>query len=152
MANYHIAIKMSRKKLYSDRLKRLYKETGDRFKKVRISLGLSQQEFAQSLGTTQSWVSEIETGFKQPSDTLLIAIQYRYKVNRKWILFGQGEMFEEPPEFFKVNEGLNDISEKILILLKDMPEEARREILRSLEEKKLLQELMEERRKMKEVG
>jgi len=82
---------MSRKNFYSD--------IGIRIKKVRESLNLTQKAFAESLGITQSWLSEIETGQKRPSEVLLTAIQYRYKIRKKWLMFGDGEMFEPPPEF-----------------------------------------------------
>lgn len=46
----------------------------------------------------------------------------------------------------------DSVTAKIMLLLKDMPEEARLEILRSVEEKKLLRELLEERKRLKDTG
>ena len=45
------------------------------------------------------------------------------------------------------NNQIDEINKKILLLLNSMPVEDRREILKSLEEKKLLRELLEERKK-----
>lgn len=69
-----------------------------RIKKVRLVKNLTQQAFANSLGISQGYLSEIEKGIKQPSDTLLIAIQYLYKINKDWLLTGEGEMFIGRPE------------------------------------------------------
>jgi transcriptional regulator with XRE-family HTH domain len=78
---------MSRKISYSD--------IGNRLKYLRDQKNLTQQEFADSLGITQSWLSELETGIKAPSDVLIVALEYRYMINRIWLLTGNGEMYQE---------------------------------------------------------
>jgi hypothetical protein len=71
-----------------------------------------------------------------------------------WILTGEGYARKEDAKHDVVCDprapfGPRDlVIDKIVTLLKDMPEESRLEILRSVEEKKLLRELMEERKKL----
>ena len=67
-------------------------KTGSRIKELRRSLGLTQKEFADSLGIVQGFLSGIERGRKTPSDTLLIALSHRYGLNERWLSTGQGEM------------------------------------------------------------
>ena len=47
---------------------------GSRIKTARLAKGLTQTEFAESLGIVQGFLSGIERGKKAPSDTLLIAL------------------------------------------------------------------------------
>lgn len=78
---------MSREKSYS--------EVGARLRLAREQIGLNQQAFASSLGIKQSWLSELETGLKEPSDVLLMALQYRYMITAAWIRTGKGPMYAE---------------------------------------------------------
>jgi repressor LexA len=71
---------------------------GVRIRKARLSLGLTQKEFASSLGIVQGFLSGIETGRKVPSDTLLIALTHTYGINREWLLDGTGETFKNSSE------------------------------------------------------
>lgn len=86
---------------------------------------------------------------------LLVPFAEIMEVRLDWLLTGEGPMEREKgiaEEMAKYGLSLDDISARIVLLLKDMPEEARRELLRSLEEKKLLRELIEERKKLKDAG
>ena len=69
-------------------------ETGVRIKKARLTLGLTQKEFAASLGIVQGFLSGIETGRKRPSDTLLIALSHTHGINPAWLKDGSGESFK----------------------------------------------------------
>ncbi|HJV67432.1 MAG TPA: XRE family transcriptional regulator [Geomonas sp.] len=72
-------------------------ETGTRIRKARQSLGLTQKQFAASLGIVQGFLSGIETGRKRPSDTLLIALSHTHGINADWLKDGSGEPFKSPP-------------------------------------------------------
>lgn len=65
---------------------------GRRIKEIRQARGLTQKEFADSLGIVQGFLSSIERGRKTPSDTLLIALRRTYGVNAEWLRTGRGEM------------------------------------------------------------
>lgn len=47
-------------------------------RQLRKGLKMSQASFAQSLGISQGYLSDLERGNKHPSDTLLIALTSRY--------------------------------------------------------------------------
>lgn len=66
------------------------KAIGFRMKDVRTSMGFkSAAAFAKTVGFSQSYMSEIETGKKPPSDTLLMAIEYRHGISERWIKYGE---------------------------------------------------------------
>ena len=72
----------------------IYKaQTGERIREARLALGLTQKEFAASLGIVQGFLSGIETGRKRPSDTLLIALSHTHGISPDWLKDGNGETF-----------------------------------------------------------
>ncbi len=66
----------------------------DRIKAVRKSNGLTQAEFAKSLGVTDAAISKIEKGVNIPSEQTLKLICSTYHVNYLWLTVGRGEMLE----------------------------------------------------------
>jgi SOS-response transcriptional repressor LexA len=65
---------------------------GERIKKARLSLGLSQIEIANALGVQSNFLSNIERGAKTPPKKLIELLSSRYKINANWILTGEGDM------------------------------------------------------------
>lgn len=67
-------------------------ETGvaERFREVRAKTNLSQKGFAESLGVTQSVVSDIERGAREPSRQILSILAEKYAVDLNWLLLGIG--------------------------------------------------------------
>ncbi len=63
---------------------------GQRIKQIRTELGLSQKEFGERIGIADSYVSEIESGKKYPSQLLLLAIEYCYGTQVEWLQTGKG--------------------------------------------------------------
>lgn len=72
-----------------------WKLAGTRVKQVRMSRNLTQKEFAETLGVSQGFLSEVEKGIKPASDTFFIALINLYKINEKWLLTGDGPIFRE---------------------------------------------------------
>ncbi|WP_243370635.1 XRE family transcriptional regulator [Geotalea sp. SG265] len=66
---------------------------GLRIKEIRQSKGMTQKEFADSLGIVQGFLSGVERGKKNISDTLIIALCHTYGINSGWLKTGQGEQF-----------------------------------------------------------
>ena len=64
-----------------------------RIKELRRAKGLSQKEFADSLGIVQGYLSCIERGKKIPSHTVLVALCHVYGVTKEW-LFGGNDRVE----------------------------------------------------------
>ena len=68
-------------------------QLGERIKSIRRSKRMTQKAFSASLGIAQGFLCAIERGRKTPSDTLMIAIQYLYRINREWLHTGEGEQY-----------------------------------------------------------
>mgnify|MGYP001050048169 FL=1 len=63
------------------------KTIGDKIKELRISLGLSQEEFGKKLGyTSRSSINKIEKGINDISYDKLILLIKEYKINIKGFL------------------------------------------------------------------
>jgi transcriptional regulator with XRE-family HTH domain len=71
---------------------------GARIKAVRIQNGLPQHAFAKSIGIAQGYLSELETGVKTPSETLLIALSYSFEIGIEWLMSGKGQMAGPKPK------------------------------------------------------
>ncbi len=63
----------------------------NRIKSIRQIKGLTQREFANSVGIVQGYLSDIERARKIPSYTLLLAICHLYSISEEWLLYGRGE-------------------------------------------------------------
>lgn len=66
---------------------------GERIKKLRKALGLTQQKFADKLGIKQNTVAQYEIGRNEPVDTVINLICREFNVNETWLRTGEGEMF-----------------------------------------------------------
>jgi len=66
---------------------------GDRIKKLRKLLNLTQKEFAQKIGVIDTLVRKWERGENEPTPKSLRAIAKTYNINLHWLLTGEGEMF-----------------------------------------------------------
>lgn len=65
---------------------------GERFFSLRERSDLNMREFGISLGVSSGYISDIEKGAKtNVSKTVILLASYKYKVNYKWLLTGDGE-------------------------------------------------------------
>ena len=122
-------------------------EVKDRLKILISILRITLKEFSQKTGIPYITLQHYLRGTREPGTENLQKIALQLDINLHWLLTGEGEPFVK-------KEGqaqFDDITEKILILLRDMDEEKRRDVLKYIEEKKLLMELLEERKK-KQAG
>lgn len=69
-----------------------------RIKELRNILGLTQQEFANKMGTSRGNIAAYEVGKNAPSDAVVSLICREFNVNKGWLQTGVGEMFKEIPE------------------------------------------------------
>ena len=103
----------------------------DRIKELRQALGLTQQQFADSIGVKRNTVATYEMGRSIPSDEAISLISKEFGVSDAWLRNGEGEMFmpktrnEELFEFVtKVAEGpKNDIRAKFLTVMSRLTDE-----------------------------
>lgn len=69
-----------------------YTLLAERIKKVRTDLHLTQQEFADRISVSRSFVSRMESGKEKPSNSLLKLIALEFDVSTDWLENGQGTM------------------------------------------------------------
>ena len=70
---------------------------GERIKNLRKALALTQQEFADRIGTTRNNIAGYETGRREPSAAAINLIIAKLNVNETWLRTGEGEMFLPKP-------------------------------------------------------
>ncbi|WP_316348425.1 helix-turn-helix transcriptional regulator [Desulfuromonas acetoxidans] len=68
------------------------RDIGLRLKEARNALAMTQTAFSEPLGVRQSHISGIEKGEREPSDTLILLMEYHYGISRTWIKHGEGSM------------------------------------------------------------
>ena len=70
---------------------------GERIKKVRKALDLTQQEFCDRIGLKRNSISLVESDKRNPSKQLFLAICREFNVNETWLRTGEGEMMKSSP-------------------------------------------------------
>lgn len=90
----------------------------ERLRKLRKTLDLTQQEFADKLGLKRNTVGQYEIGRNPPIDAVIISICREFNVNEEWLRDGVGEMFapDVPNELdaLALKYGLGD-ADRVLI-------------------------------------
>lgn len=71
--------------------------TGDRIKKLRRELDLTQKEFGERIGIKGNTVAQYELGRSNPIDAVLSLICREFNVREEWLRTGEGEMFRPKP-------------------------------------------------------
>ncbi len=65
----------------------------ERLKKLRKVLDLTQQQFADRIGSKRNTVAKYETNANTPSTAVISLICREFNVNEEWLRYGIGEMF-----------------------------------------------------------
>lgn len=84
----------------------------DRIKKIRKELDLTQQKFADRIGTTQNVLANWESGRRNPSSSVVNNICKTFNVNEDWLRTGIGSMFIEKSRDEQIAEFVGKILEK----------------------------------------
>lgn len=66
---------------------------GERIKKVRKSLELTQQGFADQIGSKRNTIATYEMGRTEPSSAVISLVCTKFNVSETWLRTGEGEMF-----------------------------------------------------------
>ena len=66
-----------------------------RIKELRKALGLTQNDFGVKLGLAPNTITNYETGRREPSNQIIIAMCREFNVNEEWLRTGEGEMFQD---------------------------------------------------------
>lgn len=67
---------------------------GERIKKLRKSLDMTQQKFAERIGVKRNTIGQYEIGRNEPIDAIINLICREFNVNKEWLQTGIGEMFK----------------------------------------------------------
>lgn len=113
----------------------------ERLKIIRKTLNLKQGAFAEKLGITQAYLSEIEKGKKSVSATVLLSLD-ALRINLHWFITGRGEMF-----FTEIDHNQNSNIATAIQLLSALPEDKQKECINFIQERKLLLDLQEQGKK-----
>lgn len=71
---------------------------GERIKKVRKAFDLTQQAFADKIGSKRNTVATYEMGRTEPSFAVISLICREFNVSETWLRTGEGEMFVQTAE------------------------------------------------------
>lgn len=69
----------------------------ERLKKLRKILDLTQQEFAERIGSKRNTVAKYETAANTPSAAVVSLICREFNVREEWLRNGDGEIFRPKP-------------------------------------------------------
>lgn len=88
---------------------------GERLKKIRRKLGLSQTELGEKLGFSKQYLSNIEADRNLMNNDKLVKLLVDFNVNINYLLAGVGEMFNTPTsnEDFRTSEMISLIDEAL---------------------------------------
>lgn len=67
----------------------------DRFKIIRKYFGLSQSQFAQKINRSPGFISNVETGRSEISESTVNTVCLMFGINKSWLASGTGEMFAD---------------------------------------------------------
>ena len=81
----------------------------DRLKKLRKTLDLTQQAFADMIGMKQNTIAQYEMGRTIPSDAIIFSICREFNVNENWLRTGEGDMFMEMSRDEQIEEFIGDL-------------------------------------------
>lgn len=81
----------------------------DRIKKLRQTLGLSQDEFGRRLGVTRGAVTNIELKKVEPKPLFVDLICREFNVSEDWLRTGEGEMFVQRAKDEELSAFFGDI-------------------------------------------
>ena len=84
----------------------------ERLKQLRKNLGLTQQQFADRIGTSRTNVGKYEVSAHAPSSAIISLICREFNVNETWLREGSGDMF-------KSNDRYTDIARLTTQLLNE---------------------------------
>lgn len=70
---------------------------GDRIKKLRKELDLTQQKFGERIGVKGNTIAQYELGRSNPVDSVISLIIREFNVSEEWLRNGEGEMFKPAP-------------------------------------------------------
>lgn len=122
---------------------------------------ISQKDFTKRIGKKGDIVSRIKRDEFKPGLDTLVRISREFNISIGELLTGEDEMKKNLTTYENKEDNANwvgetrhgystGVMEKIILLLEKMTEDQKKDVLKYLEKKQLLDELLEERRAEKE--
>lgn len=90
----------------------------ERLKILRLALKLSQEEFGNVVGVSNTAISKLEKSERNVTDQMVISICREFNVNENWFRYGEGSMFIELPEedeYFKAATQIAKANDKLIM-------------------------------------
>jgi DNA-binding XRE family transcriptional regulator len=109
-------------------------EVNQRILEVRKAMALNQNEFAQRIKVSRSYMGVLESTDRELNDRIIELVCVNCSVNEKWLRNGTGKMFSEKPNprldrvirnFEKLDENLQEYVIKQLDILVDAQEKGK---------------------------
>ena len=105
---------------------------GERVNQIRKTLDLTLEKFGEKLGVQKSSISKIEKDRVALSDQMAKSICREYNVNYDYLMYGEGEMFDDLPQTIVdelcVQYELNDFDKALVEMYVSLPAGSRERI------------------------
>ena len=106
----------------------------DRFKAMRKTLGLTQEELASKLGMHFTTISKIERGINNPTEPMVYLLRELYNVNPEWIFEGKEPMLlTKVIKVERKHYSLQDICDAMMKTFETLTEEQKDAVLQYVE-------------------
>lgn len=90
---------------------------GERIKEIRKDNSITQNEFAQRMLVSASYISKVEAGKEQPSEIFLKLMSLEFGISLEWLKNGEGfkQLIKDQHDYFERNNNYNnDIIKSII--------------------------------------
>lgn len=105
---------------------------GERVKEIRKTLDLTLEKFGEKLGVKKGAISAIENNNRNLTEQMTKAICREYNVNYDYLMYGEGEMFDDLPQTIVdelcVQYDLNDFDKALVEMYVSLPAGSRERI------------------------
>lgn len=81
----------------------------ERIKRLRNTLQMTQQEFADRIKVKRNTVATYEMGRSVPSDSAIALICKEFSVNETWLRTGTGDMFLQENKDTQISQMLDEV-------------------------------------------
>jgi transcriptional regulator with XRE-family HTH domain len=86
-------------------------ELHERIKEIRKENKLSQSAFGEKLGVSRDAINNIENNRVEPKQLFVNYLCEIFKVNKDWLLTGEGDIYDVPIEDERIVKALMQIQE-----------------------------------------
>ena len=80
-----------------------------RIKEIRQNAGMTQREFADSIGVSRNTIAAYETDARVPIDAIIVSICREFNVNEDWLRTGLGNMYAEVNPDIQLSKALGSL-------------------------------------------